>query len=417
MAFDVKKIRTHFPSLSSGIIFMDNPGGTQVPQGVMDAMMDYFMRANANRHGFFATSQKTESIIEQARQAFADFLNAGRAEEIIFGPNMTTMTFNISRALGRTLKEGDEIIVTRLDHDANIAPWLALAERGAIIKWLDINPETCGLDVAEFEKLLSPKTKIVAVGAASNAMGTLTHIKRITALAHGAGATVFIDAVQMGPHAPIDVQDLDCDLLALSAYKIFGPHIGVMYGKYALLNELTAYKIRPHSNEVPDKFEPGTQNHEGIAGALAAINYLASVGKDYGQAYIGQFPGFTGHRLELKTAMAAIKDYEKGLCELLLRGLREMPKITLYGITDPAQLHLRTPTVSFTVAGMPSEQVAELLGQKNINASNGHYNAYETMKRLALEQSGGTVRIGLAHYNTTDEVQQFLVSLKKVNSQ
>ncbi len=414
MDFDVKKVRKHFPSLNQEIIFLDNPGGTQVPQVVIDAVTNYFLTANANRHGLFGTSQKTEAIIAEARQALADFLNAASPNEIIFGPNMTTLTFNISRALGRTLQAGDEIIVTRLDHDANIAPWLSLQELDAVIKWLDFNPASDGLDLSEFKRLLSPRTKIVAVGAASNAMGTMVDIKKIIELSHAAGAVVFIDAVQIGPHMPIDVQDLDCDLLGLSVYKFFGPHVGALYGKHGLLERLVPYKIRPHHNEPPDKFETGTQNHEGIAGTLAAINYIASIGEDYGGPYAKDFPQFTGRRLHLKTAMAAMKEYEKGLSTQLIQGLKQMPEVKVYGITGPDQMHKRTPTVAFTVTGMSPRQVAEGLAQKNINASNGHYNAYETLKILGLEEAGGSVRVGMAHYNTADEIERFLSALTAV---
>lgn len=416
MTYNITEIRAHFPALQSGAIFFDNPGGTQVCQEVIDAVCDYYRTANANTHGAFATSRRSDTIIAQARGAFADFLNARSPDEIVFGPNMTTLTFNISRALGRHLNAGDEIIVTHLDHDANIAPWLALAERGAVIKWVDIHPDDCTLDLADFEKQLSTKTKIVAVGGASNAVGTMNDLKTIIELAHQVGAIVFVDAVHLAPHAPIDVQDLDCDLLACSAYKFYGPHLGVLYGKYDLLGQLCAYKVRPADDQPPYKFETGTQNHEGIAGALAAINYLAALGEKYGAPFAAQFPSLTGRRLSLKIALAAIKQYEKELFTRLMAGLREIPGITLYGITDFARFDYRTPTVAFTLNGKTPRAVAEFLARdaSRIFVWDGNYYALALMERLGLEGRGGAVRIGLAHYNTAEEVERFLQVMKKI---
>ena len=414
MNYDITEIRSHFPSLQSGAIFFDNPGGTQVCQEVIDAVSDYYRTANANTHGAFATSQRSDAIIARARDAFADFLNAHSPNEIVFGPNMTTLTFSLSRALGRQLNAGDEIIVTHLDHDADISPWLALEERGAIIRWVDIHADDCTLDMAEFEKHLSTRTKIVAVGGASNAVGTLNDLKTIIGLAHMAGAIAFVDAVHLAPHAPIDVQDLDCDLLVCSAYKFYGPHLGVLYGNYDLLEQLRAYKVRPADNQPPYKFETGTQNHEGIAGALAAVNYLASLGEKYGAPVAAQFKSFNGRRLSFKVALAGIKQYEKDLFIRLMRGLREIPGVTIYGITDFARFDYRTPTVAFTLDGKTPRQVAEYLGRGNIYVWDGNYYALALMERLGLEEHGGAVRVGLAHYNTAEEVERFLAVLKKI---
>ena len=414
MNYDIAEIRTHFSSLQSGAIFFDNPGGTQVCREVIDAVVNYYQTANANTHGAFATSQRSDALIAQARDAFADFLNARSPNEIVFGPNMTTLTFNISRALGRHLSAGDEIIVTHLDHDADIAPWLALEERGVLIKWVDVHPDDCTLDMAEFEKHLGAKTKIVAVGGASNAVGTMNDLKTMIELAHIAGAIVFVDAVHLAPHAPIDVQDLDCDLLACSAYKFYGPHLGVLYGKYDLLEQLRAYKVRPADNQPPYKFETGTQNHEGIAGALAAVNYLASVGEKYGAPFAAQFKSFSGRRLSLKVALAAIKQYEKELFIRLMRGLREISGITIYGIADFARIDYRTPTVAFTLDGKTPRAVAEYLGCENIYVWDGNYYALALMERLGLEEHGGAVRVGLAHYNTSAEVEGFLQAMKQI---
>ncbi len=408
MIYPIDEIRSHFPALQTGAIFFDNPGGTQVPQKVIDAIADYYKTMNANTHGAFATSQKSDALIAQARAALADFLNARSPNEIAFGPNMTTLTFNVSRALGRYLNPGDEIIVTHLDHDANIAPWLTLEERGAVVRWVNVHLDDCTLDMADFEKHLSTKTKIVAVGGASNAVGTINDLKTIISLAHMAGAIVFVDAVHLAPHAPIDVQDLDCDLLACSVYKFYGPHLGVLYGKYDVLNRLEAYKVRPADNAPPHKFETGTQNHEGIAGALAAINYLASLGEKYGAPFASQFASFSGRRLQLKTAMAAIKAYEKDLFIRLMTGLRAIPGVRIYGITDLNRFDYRTPTVAFTLASKTPRQVAEYLAQHNIYVWDGNYYALALMLKLGLEEQGGAVRVGLGHYNTVEEVDRFL---------
>src|SRR3990170_3147365 len=282
MPLDLALIRSQFPSLSSGAIFFDNPGGTQVARQVMDRVNDYLLHHNANHGGAFKTSVESDAILHEAHAAMADFLGAASPDEIVFGPNMTTLTFSISRSIGRTLKPGDEIVVTRLDHDANIAPWLALEERGITVRWADIRPGDCTLDMGLLEAAINERTKIVAVGYASNAVGTINDVKSIVQMAHAAGALVFIDAVQYAPHGPIDVVDLDCDLLACSAYKFFGPHVGTLYGKYDLLDRLPAYKVRPAGDQPPDKFETGTQNHEGIAGTLGAMRYFEWLGETVG---------------------------------------------------------------------------------------------------------------------------------------
>jgi len=414
MTYNVNEIRSHFPSLATGTIFFDNPGGTQVPQEVIDAVDDYYTTANANTHGAFATSQRSDALLAEAHAALADFLNANSPDEIVFGANMTTLTFNIARALGRLLQPGDEIIITHLDHDADISPWLALEERGAVIRWVDIHPDDCTLDMSEFEKHLSTKTKIVAVGGASNAVGTINDLKTIIPLAHMAGAIAFVDAVAWAPHAPIDVQALDCDLLACSVYKFYGPHVGVLYGKYDLLDQLQAYKVRPADNQPPHKFETGTLNHEGIAGSLAAVNYLASVGEKYGGDFAALYQSFAGRRLNLKTAMSTIKQYEMDVFKHMMRGLRELPGIQLYGITDFARFDYRTPTIAFTHASKSPREIAEILGRQNICVWDGNYYALALMERLQLEEHGGAVRVGLGHYNTIEEVNRFLDAMRKI---
>lgn len=416
MLYNTTEVRSHFPSLKNGAIFFDNPGGTQVCHEVIHAVSQYYLTANANTHGAFETAHRTDAIICDARAALADFLNARSPSEIVFGPNMTTLTFGIARALGRWLDEGDEIMVTRLDHDANIAPWFALEERGVVIKWVDIHPDDCTLDMADFEKHLSTKTKIVAVGGASNAVGSLNDLKTIVPLAHMAGAFVFVDAVAFAPHMPIDVQDLDCDLLACSVYKFYGPHLGVLYGKRDLLDRLMPYKVRPSSPETPDKFETGTQNHEGIAGALAAVNYLASVGEKYGTAFAKDWAGFSGRKLQLKTALSAIQVYERDLFTRLMNGLSQVNGIEMYGITDYARFAYRAPTIAFNLAGRTPREVAQKMADSKIYVWDGNYYALALMERLGLEGHGGAVRVGLAHYNSPEEVDRFLEVVRDIAS-
>jgi cysteine desulfurase family protein (TIGR01976 family) len=407
-------LRDQFPALQQGdesdlpFVYFDGPGGTQVPQSVIDAMTDYLVRSNTNVHGAFVTSQRTDDLIAEAHQAMADFLNAPSPEEVVFGPNMTTLTFAISRAIGRELQPGDEIIVTRLDHDANIAPWLALEEKGVVIRHADFNPADCTLDMDDLARLINERTRLVAVGYASNAVGTINDARRIAAMARSAGAWIYVDAVHYAPHGPIDVQAIDCDLLVCSAYKFFGCHVGALYGRYELLDHLRAYKVRPAEDHPPHKFETGTQNHEGLAGTTAAINYLADLGAEFGAPFADQYPEFEGRRLHLKAAMAAIRAYERPLAEQMVIGLQAIPGVTIYGITEPARFDQRAPTVAFTLEGYTPRQVAERLGQEGIFVWDGNYYALAVTERLGVEESGGMVRVGIAHYNTETEVERLL---------
>lgn len=414
MSLDPSFVRSHFPSLESGTLFFDNPGGTQVTQSVIDALRDYFLTANANHGGAFPTSQRNDAMLHEARVGFADFLNAASPSEIVFGPNMTTLTFQISRALGRSLQPGDEIIITRLDHDANVSPWRALEERGAVIRWVDIHTDDCTLDMSDLERQLSTRTRIIAVGLASNAVGSVNPVRTIADLAHMAGALIYVDAVHAAPHFPIDVQAMNCDFLACSAYKFYGPHLGVLYGKYAHLERLPAYKVRPAENHPPDKFETGTPSFESIAGGLAAVDYLAALGEKFGAHSADDYRGFQNRRLHLKAALSAIHAYEKNLFIKLMRGLQELAGIRIYGITDPARFDYRAPTVAFNFGGHSPRQIAERLGAKNINVWDGNYYALELMERLALEPLGGAVRVGLAHYNTEEEVAILLDELRHI---
>jgi len=418
---DLSVVRRQFPALQQTgprgrpYVFLDGPGGTQVPQVVIDAMSDYLIRANANSHGLYETSRRTDETIETARQAMADFLNAPSYHEIVFGPNMTTLTFNISRAIGRRLGPGDEIVVTRLDHDANIVPWLALEERGAVVRWADIDPADCTLDMAGLERLITERTRLVAVGYASNAVGTVNDVRRIGELAHRVGAWIYVDAVHYAPHAPIDVQAIDCDFLVCSAYKFFGPHMGVLYGRYALLYGLPAYKVRAAGDRPPDKFETGTKNHEGLAGVSAAVNYLSDLGARLGEPFADQYPGLTGRRLQLKAAMTAIRAYERPLIERLLAGLSAIPGVTIYGITDAARFDRRVPTAAFRMRTHTPAQVAERLDQAGIFVWDGNFYAPAVTQRLDVEDHGGLVRVGIAHYNTAAEIDRLLDTLRAMD--
>jgi len=417
---NLSSLRDQFPSLQQRdeagrpYVYFDGPGGTQVPQGVIDAMTLYFQRANANCGGPFITSRRNDEIIAQARSAMADFLNASSEKEIIFGANMTTLTFNISRAIGRMLQPGDEIIVTQLDHDANISPWLALEEKGIVIKWADFNVKDCRLDIDHLSSLLSPKTRLVAVGYASNAVGTINPIKKITAMAHAVNAMVWVDAVHFAPHGAIDVQDIDCDFLVCSAYKFFGPHVGVMWGKIDLLEKLPAYKVRPANPNPPHKFETGTLNHEGVAGIIAAVDYLAELGRKYGKdanLKNTNLNNYTGRRKLLKQAMATIAAYEQPLFSYLTSELGKIPGIRIYGILNPDEFSERCPTLAFIRQGYTPEAIARKLAEEGIFVWHGNYYALAVTQRLGVEDSGGMVRVGLAHYNTKEEVDRFLATL------
>ncbi|MHB8597978.1 MAG: cysteine desulfurase-like protein [Ktedonobacteraceae bacterium] len=410
---NVNTVRSHFPALAADTIYFDNPGGTQAASEVLQRMQRYLQYTNANHGGEFRTSRESDATTADARQAVADFLHAARPEEIVFGQNMTTLTLSISRSLARTLQPGDEIVVTRLDHDANVAPWLLVAEdRDCTIRWVDFRPEDCTLDMKSLEQQINERTKIVAVGYASNAVGTINDVRRAVQLAHAVGAICFVDAVQYAPHRPIDVQALDCDLLACSAYKFFGPHIGILYGKYDLLDRLTAYKVRPAGDLPPDKFETGTLSFESIAGTLGAMEYLQWVGETFGAALAEQYKDtYSGRSLLLKQAMGAIEQYELELNHSLLEGFTSIAGLQIRGITSPHGLAQRVPTFSFTLEGWTPEAIAQALDTNNINVWNGNFYALSVTERLGLEEKGGLVRVGLAHYNTQEEIDRLMNAL------
>jgi cysteine desulfurase family protein (TIGR01976 family) len=372
MTLDIDTIRKQFPALDRQAIFFDNPGGTQIAKPALDRMVDYLIKSNANQSGAFITSMESDAILEEARRALVDFFNANRSEEIVFGANMTSLTFQFSRSLARTWKTADSIVVTRLDHDANITPWvLAAEEHGCHIHYVDFNLAEGTLDLQQLKDILRTKPRLVAVGYASNALGTINPLPEIAQLAHSVGSLVYVDAVHYAPHGPIDVQELDCDFLVCSAYKFFGPHVGVLYGRYEILDQLTAYKVRPAPKNPPGKFETGTQNHEGIAGVLGALEYFEWIGENYG-AQIGNGEHL-GRRLSLKQAMTAIRRYEFELSHALLDVLVETPGVTIYGLQDIHRLEERVPTFAFNLKGFSPRVVAKELGRQGIYLWDGNY--------------------------------------------
>jgi len=399
---DLRSIRRQFPSLAlkidgEPVVYLDNPAGTQVPQRVIDRTAGYWRTMNANQGGTFATSRRSDALIAEARQAAAAFLNAASADEIVFGPNMTTLTFALSRAIGRELRPGDEIVATRLEHDANVSPWLSLQERGVTVRFVDIRVPECTLDMSDFQRQLTPRTRLVAVTHASNAVGTIPDLASVSRAAHAAGAWLWVDAVHYGPHGPIDVRAIDCDFLVCSSYKFYGPHQGILYGRRELLQRLRPYKVRPASDDAPSRWETGTQNHECLAGLLGAFEYLAELG---GSDRV--------LRPALETALDRIRRHERALAARLIDGLQQIPGIKLYGITAPDELDRRVPTVSLTWPPHRPEALAGWLASHQVFATHGDHYATELMAKLGLAADGGTLRIGIAHYNTASEVDLVL---------
>jgi len=411
-ALDLTWVRSQFPSLAQTVnghpaVFLDGPGGTQVPQRVIDAIAGYLRRDNANTGGAYATSRRTDTMIAEARSAVADFLHCG-ADEVAFGPNMTTLTYAMSRAIGRDLNPGDEIVVTRLDHDANVSPWLAMAEdRGVTVRWAEIGDEDCTLDMADLASKINSKTRLVAAGYASNAVGTINPVKKIVRLAHSGGALAYIDAVHYGPHGLIDVAALDCDFLVCSTYKFFGPHMGVLFGKRQHLQRLRPYKVRPNTNAIPNCWEWGTLNHEGIAGIADCVDYLAAVGRR-------ARPEVATRRAAIEAAYEAIHEHERALLERMISGLHKIPGLKIYGITDPARFHERCATLATRIEGHTPLQLATKLGERGFFTWDGNYYALNLTEHLDVEKSGGFLRIGLVHYNTVEEVDRLLAALREI---
>jgi len=405
-ASDVARVRSRFPALTREIdgrpaVFVDAPGGSQVPDTVIDAIGGYLRTSNANAHGAFATSQETDDVIAEAHRASADLLNAD-ADEVVLGPNATTLLFAISRSVARTLRPGDEVVVTRLDHDANVRPWVLAAEdAGATVRWVDVVEEDATLDLASFEAALSERTKVVAFTLASNALGTITPAAELTRLVHErTPAVVACDGVHLAQHRRIDVRAIGADLVACSPYKIFGPHLGILFGRREVLSWLRPYKVRPADDELPFAFETGTQNHEGFAGWVTAVGYLAGLGRG------------NGRRAAVADAFErAIVPWEAGLSERFLDGVRAIASVRLYGIDDTARIAERTPTFAIRVADQHPAETAKTLAERGVFVWDGNYYALEIMERLGLQASGGAVRIGFCHYNTPDEVDRVLEEL------
>jgi cysteine desulfurase family protein (TIGR01976 family) len=409
-SFDIAWVREQFPSLSlqynhHGSAFLDGPAGTQVPKQVMDAVQYYFLGANANTYGAFLTSQRTNEMIASARAAMADLFNCD-SNEVVFGQNMTTIAFALSRAIGRELKPGDEIVVTTLDHDANVAPWRALEEKGVVIRQVDIRESDCTLDLDDLKRKIAAKTKLVAVGYASNMVGTINPIAEITKMAHAAGALMFVDAVHYAPHGLIDVKALDCDFLVCSPYKFFGPHMGTLYGKKEHLERFKPYKVRPATDVSPECWETGTQVQELIAGIAAAVDYIAELGR-HCDATVNTRRG------ALRAAYRATHSYETGLFKRLIAGLQEIPGTRIFGITDPQRFEERCSTLSFRLGEHHPTKIATFLGDRGIFTWDGNFYALNLSERLGVEQKGGVLRVGLVHYNTAEEVDRLLSALRE----
>jgi cysteine desulfurase family protein (TIGR01976 family) len=406
--YDVEAVRMQFPALAIrdgdvARVYFDNPAGTQVPQHVIDRTVDCLVRKNANLGGYFKTTADADQLVNDAHQACADFYNAASPEEIVFGQNMTTLTLHFSRCLGKKFKRGDEIVLSRMDHDANVAPWLLLADDlGLVVRWLDFDPETYEFPADALTKVLSSKTKLLAMGMASNCTGTVNDVAAFTREAKAAGALVYLDAVQYAPHYAIDVQALGADIVVSSAYKWFGPHQGVLWGRKSLLQDTFGYKVRPVGEELPGKFETGTLSHEGMAGCLGAIEYLESLGTG------------ANRRARIVSAWDHMVKYEHGLTQHLIDRLRGVKGLTIRGVTSANAMHRRVPTVSFTIDGVQPEKLAKHFAGENIFVWSGHNYALEPINRMGLMDKGGVLRVGLAHYNTAAEVDQLLGSLNKV---
>jgi cysteine desulfurase family protein (TIGR01976 family) len=408
---DTTWVRSQFPALSQTVnghpaVFLDGPGGTQVPQGVIDAIADYLRNSNANTDGAFATSRRTDAMLADARVAMADFFNCA-PDEAMFGANMTSLTFAMSRSIGRELNAGDEIVVTRLDHGANFSPWLALEERGVTVKVAEIHDEDCTLDMEDLARKITRRTKLVAVGYASNAVGTINNVKEVVRMAHAVDAMAYIDAVHYAPHGPINVRALDCDFLVCSSYKFFGPHMGILFAKHEHLQRLRPYKVAANTHAIPIDWEWGTLNHECIAGITACVDYLASLGRHID-------PGVSNRRTALLTAFKLIQSHERALAVHLITGLQQIPDAKIYGITDPQRFDARCPTVAVRIEGHSPLKLATELGNRGFFTWDGNYYALNLTEHLGVEKDGGFLRIGLAHYNTTEEVESLLQALKEI---
>ncbi|NNE21397.1 MAG: cysteine desulfurase-like protein [Rhizobiales bacterium] len=404
--FDIEQVRDQFPALAitdngTARVYLDNPAGTQVPQRVIDRMISVMTETNANLGGFFTTTLEAEKVVDEAHRAMAAFYNAASAREIIFGQSMTALTLHMSRCLAKGFRAGDEIVLSRMDHDGNVAPWLLVADDiGMTVRWIDFDPETFEFADDALDKVLSDKTRLVAVGAASNCTGTVNDIAALCVKARAAGALSYIDAVQFAPHRVIDVEAFGCDFLVSSPYKFFGPHQGVLWGREELLEETFAYQVRPAQKALPDRFELGSSPRESLAGTLGAVEYIASHG------------GKAGHeRSHIVAGMERLDAWEKQLTGRLIAGLQTVKGVKIQGITSANAAHRRVPTVSIIHDDHHPEPMAKALAAKNIFVWSGHNYALEPVKRLGLLDKGGVLRIGLAHYNTEAEVDQCIAAV------
>ena len=402
--FDVRAVREQFPALGRthngrGVVYFDGPGGSQVARQAIDAMAGYMERGGANLHGVFPTSTETEEILAGAREASADFLGAA-PDEVAFGANMTTLTFAISRALAREWDETTEIVVTELDHRANVDPWLTAArEKGAKVRWVRVDPETLTLVAEDLEQTINNRTKLVAVGLASNAVGTVNDVAAVAEIAHDVGAIVAVDAVHAAPHIPVDRDVIGADVITCSAYKFFGPHVGVTAIRRELFERLNVYRLEPAPAHTPDKLETGTQNHEGIAGVEGAIDFIASLGEG------------SSRREKLASAMQTIEEYEAGLAENLRTALRDLPGVKLYAAPDGIR---KTPTIAFRVEGCSTNEVCVRMLQHGYFIAAGDFYASTLAEKLGIVNSGGFVRAGLAPYNTQEEIDEFVTALERL---
>jgi len=412
-------VRKQFPALkrtSNGhpIAYLDGPGGYQVPDCVIDAVKNYLINMNANVGDEFETTQKTSTMLRNAREIFADFFSCAW-DEVIFGANMTTLNFMLAQALVRGIKAGDKVLITEIDHEANRGPWLQLRDRGIIVEEVALDVETCTLDMVDFNHKLNAKPKVVAVNYASNGVGTINDVQRIVEMAHGVGAYTVVDAVHYAAHGPMDVQQLDTDFLLCSAYKFFGPHIGVLYAKKDVMRKLTPMNLRTQSQYPPYMFETGTLHHEGIAGAAAAVEFIADVGSTFGgdlqqEAKAPQ----DNRRHQIVAGLSGFDRYEQELCRYFIDALvNDVDGVTVYG---PPKAYPRTSTVSFTYEGFRADQVAKYLGQKGIFVWAGHFYAVKLVERLGLSDTGGLIRVGIAPYNTKAELDRLLDALKDKTS-
>ncbi|MGZ5214094.1 MAG: cysteine desulfurase-like protein [Actinomycetota bacterium] len=405
---DPSELRRRFPALSRTgedgrpVVYADAPGGSQVPQTVIDAIAGHLRRGISNTHGAFAASEETDALIAEARRAAADVTGADPGE-IVFGPNSTTLLLHLSRSFGRTLRPGDEVVVTKLDHDANVRPWVLAAEdAGATVRWVDIRDDDVTLDLDSFDAALSDRTRLVAFTLASNAVGTVPPAVELIRRVHAAGAIAAVDGVHFAQHRALDLHGLDADILACSPYKFFGPHLGVLSVRRELLDTWTPYKLRPAPDAAPERWETGTQNHEGLAGMIAAVDYLADVGRTYGE------PAGGDRRDAIVAGFGAIGAHERELAARFLRGVADMPNIRLWGVAEEDRLDERTPTFAVRLGDQEPLKTATELARRGIYVWDGHYYAITVMERLGLLDSGGAVRIGFCHYHSTDDVDRVL---------